>query len=379
MWIASEEHNEPHLLNYRVDFYRKAIRLPLRLSFQERVSVVKNRILCGALSVVLTILVGLFSLSLAQKNRAASVTTPASTLLTSLPTSDAIVLINVKRVLDEALPKLLSGNPAKLAEAKAEIEQFKTRTGIDLRSFDQIAFGMRYTYPSAGITKVNTVALASGSSNTSAIVAAGRMVANGKYQEQKYQSKTIYIFTLDQQAKLFGLWDVRVKDLAVCPLDSKTLALGDLQSVRATIDVVKGRSRANAELIALASHDPNAIVGFGGNISRALLENLRISNDTIARNLTAVRQVYGTVGLTDKDLELLIAARTVDEYSAKNLSDTIEGLKQFGALFINRLPAAKGTLARSALGNLKITTQGNELQIRTAVAQAEIAPLMQGL
>jgi hypothetical protein len=203
------------------------------------------------------------------------------------------------------------------------------------------------------------------------------MVANGKYQEQKYQSKTIYIFTLDQQAKLFGLWDVRVKDLAVCPLDSKTLALGDLQSVRATIDVVKERSRANAELIALASHDPNAIVGFGGNISRALLENLR--NDTIARNLTAVRQVYGTVGLTDKDLELLIAARTVDEYSAKNLSDTIEGLKQFGALFINRLPAAKGALARSALGNLKITTQGNELQIRTAVAQAEIAPLMQGL
>jgi hypothetical protein len=338
---------------------------------------VKNRILFGGLPVVLTILVGLFSLSLAQKNRAASVTTPASTLLTSLPTSDAIVLLKVKRVLDEALPKLLSGNPAKLAEAKAEIEQFKTRTGIDLRSFDQIAFGMRYSYPSAGITKVNTVAIASGSFSTGAIVAAGRM-ADGKYQEQKYQSKTIYIFTLDQQAKLFGL-DVKVKDLAVCPLDSKTLALGDLQSVRAAIDVVKGRTRANAELIALASRDPNAIVGFGGNISRALLENLRISNDTIARNLTAVRQVSGTVGLTDKDLELLIAARTVDEYSAKNLSDTIEGLKQFGALFINRLPAAKGTLARSALGNLKITTQGNELQIRTAVAQAEIAPLMQGL
>ena len=77
-------------------------------------------------------------------------------------------------------------------------------TGIDLRSFDQIAFGMRYSYPSAGITKVNTVAVASGSSNTGAIVAAGRMIANGKYQEQKYQSKTIYIFTLDQQGKLFA-------------------------------------------------------------------------------------------------------------------------------------------------------------------------------
>jgi hypothetical protein len=340
---------------------------------------VKNRIVFAALSVVLTILVGLVSLSLAQKNRATAATTPATTLLTSLPTSDAVVLVNVKRVLDEALPKLLSGNPTKLAEAKAEIEQFKTRTGIDLRSFDQMAFGMRYTYPLAGITKVNTVAIANGSFSSGAIVAAGRMAASGKYQEQKYQGKTIYIFSLDQQAKLFGLMAVKVKDLAVCSLDSKTLALGDLQSVRAAIDVVKGRSRANAELIALASRDPNAIVGFGGNISPALLENLRISNDAIARQLTAVRQVYGTVALTAKDLELMIAARTVDEYSAKNLSDTIEGLKQFGALFINRLPAAKGALARSALGNLKITTQGNELQIRTAVAQAEIAPLMQGL
>src|SRR5438876_1096417 len=89
-------HNEPHLLNYRVDFYRKAIRLPLRLSFQERFSVVKNRIFFEALSVVLTISVGLFSLSSAQKNPPASVTTHASTLLTSLPTSDAIVLLNVK-------------------------------------------------------------------------------------------------------------------------------------------------------------------------------------------------------------------------------------------------------------------------------------------
>jgi len=82
--------------------------------------------------------------------------------------------------------------------------------------------------------------------------------------------------------------------------------------------------------------------------------------------------------LTPSDLELMLAARTVDTYAAKNLGDTVEGLKQFGGLFINRLSAARGTLARSALNNLKIITQGNELQIRTAVAQAQVAPLMRG-
>jgi hypothetical protein len=108
------------------------------------------------------------------------------------------------------------------------------------------------------------------------------------------------------------------------------------------------------------------------------MQSLKISNGSIARELTAVRQVYGSVGMTSTDLELMMAARTVDTYSARNLGDTVEGLKQFGSLFINRLSAAKGTLARSALNNLKITTQGNELQIRTAVAQSQVAPLMRG-
>ena len=209
------------------------------------------------------------------------------------------------------------------------------------------------------------------------MVAAGRLAANGKYAEQKYQGKTIYVFSLERQIRLFGLWDLKVGDLAAVALDGNTLALGNLDAVRGVLDATR-RKHANPELIALASRDPDAILGFGGNVSPALLQNLSLSNDTVARELTAVRQVYGTLGMTSADLELMLAARTVDTYSAKNLGDTVEGLKQFGGLFINRLAAAKGTLARSALNNLKITTVGNELQIRTAVAQSQVAPLMRG-
>ncbi len=162
------------------------------------------------------------------------------------------------------------------------------------------------------------------------------------------------------------------------PLDANTLALGDVERVRNTVAAGKEKTRANAELIALATQDPNAIVGFGGNVSAELLQNLRIGNEAIAKDLSTVRQTYGSLGMTDKDLELLVAARTVDAGSARSLGDTVEGLKQFGALFTNRLSGIRGVLARSALGNLKITTQGNELQIRTAVAQSDVAPLVGG-
>jgi hypothetical protein len=338
---------------------------------------VKHSIL-KSFAVGLLICLALSVIGVAQKNRTTASASPASTLLSALPPSDAVAVISVSRVFNEALPKLLAENPVKLADITNELAKFKTQTGLDPRSFEQIALSFSYKYPREGITKVSTVALARGSFNAGAMVAAGRLAANGKYREEKYQGKTIYIFTFDRQIRLFGLWDMKVRDLAAVALDGNTLALGDLEAARGVIDATRARKHANPDLLALASRDPDAIMGFGGNVAPLLLENLSLSNDTIARELTAVRQLYGTLGMTSTDLELMVAARTVDTYSAKNLGDTVEGLKQLGGLFINRLAAAKGTLARSALNNLKVTTMGNELQIRTAVAQSQVAPLMRG-
>ncbi len=316
--------------------------------------------------------------ALAQVPRSSAGAKAVSSLLSSLPPSDVVALVNVNRVLDEAMPKLMAENPAKLAEVNDELAKFKTQTGIDPRSFHQVALGLSYIYPREGITKITTVAIASGTFNAGALVAAGRLAANGKYSERKYQGKTIYVFTMDRQVKLLGLWNIKVSDLAVTSLDGNTLALGNLESVQGAIDAKRTRKYANPQLVELASRDPNAIMGFGGNISEALMQNLRLTNDSLARELTAVRQVYGSLGMTSTDMELMVAARTVDPDSAKNLSDSVEGLMQLGTLFIGRLSATKETLARSALKNLKVTTQGNELQIRTAVAQSQVAPLMRG-
>jgi len=226
------------------------------------------------------------------------------------------------------------------------------------------------------VTKVQTAALANGTFSAGAMVAAGRVAANGKYREEKYQGKTIYIFTLDEQIRVLGLFDFKIRELAASPLSTNTLALGDPVSIRNVIDVTQGRKRSNEELIAMASRDPEAVISFGSNITPQLLQNLNIGNDSIASDLSGVRQAYGSVGATEKDLEVFLGARTISADAARDLGDTLEGLKQFGAFFIGRLTGPKGVLAKSALSNLKITTQANELQIRTAVAQADIGPLM---
>ena len=300
----------------------------------------------------------------------------AGGLMASLPASDAVAQVKLRQLLNEALPRILSGNSTRLAEINSNIETFKNRTGLDPRMFEQIAFGVRFNYPSAGVTKVQTVALANGTFNPAAMVAAGRVASNGSYREEKYQGKTIYIFKLDENIRVAGLFDFRIGELAAAPLDANVLALGDAAGVRAAIDSSRSRKRVNAELIALANSDPNAVIGFGANVTEQLIGNLDIGNAPVAADLSKLRQVYGSVGTNEKDLQLFLAARAVNAEAAKNLGDTLEGLKQFGALFVGRLSGARGVLAKSALANLQIVTQANELQIRTAVPQADIGPLM---
>jgi hypothetical protein len=328
------------------------------------------------LAVVLVALASGFAVEAQTRSRNAAPAQPAPSLMASLPESDAVAQVKLRQLLNEAMPRILANSPARLSEVNASIDRFKDRTGLDPRMFQQIALGVRFTYPSEGVTKAQTVAVANGSFSAAAMMAAGRVASNGKYREEKYQDKTIYIFTLEENIKLLGVFDFRINELAAAPLDANTLALGNPAGVRGAIDAARLRKKANAELIALASRDPNAIIGFGSNMSERLVENLDIGNAPIAADLKTLRQVYGSVATTPTDLQLFLGARAVNATAAKSLGDTLEGLKQFGALLVGRLSGARGVLAKSALANLQIVADANELQLRTSVAQSEIGPLL---
>jgi hypothetical protein len=370
---------------------KKSLKSPTRFfngSYQMKgnFSIVNKKFYSSLIALVL-MLCGLGSLTtLAQKGRDK---TPARAkrgaesvplkpgILSSLPASDAIMLIDLQRLLRDAMPRVL--DQAKLAQANTEIEKFKTRTGIDPRSFDHVAVGMRFSSLPSGMTKVNTVALAHGSFNAGAMVAAGRLAANGKYTEEKYNGVTIYDFDLNEQVKMFGLLNVKVNHLAVSALDDHTLAIGDPLVVRAAIDAYRGGGHVGSELVQLATRNPNALMGFGANLPQYLTQSLNVPNDEIARNLASVRQVYGSVGATDGGFDSLVIARTENADQAKGLSDTIYALKQFAPLISGRLNGAKGKLAENALESLKVTAQGNELQIRLALAQTDLNTLMGGM
>ena len=293
--------------------------------------------------------------------------------MNQLPESDAVIFVDVRRLLNEVVPTIFAGNPTKLAQANAQTDKLKLQTGIDARSFERLAVGLRYTFPSPGITKVESVAIARGTFNTSDLANAGRAAAPGKFQEQKYKGATIYVFTLAEQVRLFGVYNMRINDLAASALDANTLAIGSPTTVRAAIDARAGK-RASNELIALAMKDPTALIGFGGNVPPAVWRNL--GTDMFAKDISAIRQAYGSFAIKGSSFSVFVAARASTPAQARSLNDTISGLTQLAPMFVGRLPEVRRKLAQSALDHLKISVVGSELQISTEVSQMDVAAVL---
>jgi hypothetical protein len=348
----------------------------------------KNRIvnkkLIASFVALLLLAVATAPASFAQRRRgttAPAAANPAAlSPLSALPASDAVMLIDIKRLLNDVAPRVLAGDPEHLAKFNAHLDQIKTQYGLDVRSFERLAVGFRFQSPRPGVTTTNIVAVTRGTFNSGALLAAGRIAAKGKYQEEKFRNETIYIFDLTEPGKAApDIMGMRVPKLAIAALDANTLAFGELEGVRATISSSKDRRRVNTELIQMAMRNPNAFVSFGANVPPSLTQGKDFGNDEINKNLTAVRQAYGALGLTDGGYDLKAIARTERADQAKSLGDTLAALKQFGGVFISQLPPDKGKLAQAALDSLTITTEGNETQLKLELAQAIINQLMQSL
>lgn len=300
----------------------------------------------------------------------AQAATTAASLLASLPTSDAVMSVDVRRLLGDALPRAYNNNPAELARVNSEIDKFKASYGLDARQVERLAIGVSYKQTATGKTLVETVAVARGNFKAAPSFA----TANRPAQEQKYAGKTIQVFNVGAEVKVLGLFKMHLTDVAVAMLDANTVAVGKLERVRAAIDAHAGRGRVSPEITALATRDANALLGMGGNIPASLTQNLDMGN--ISKNIASVRQFYSTLGTTASGFNMLTALRTESAGAAQSLSTMIAGLKQLAPFALGQMPAARQRPLRSLVENSKVNTEGNEVLITLELAQVDVAALI---
>ncbi len=308
-------------------------------------------------------------------------------LASHLPNSDAVINIDTKRLMNEAFPQILATKPQVLQEINSKLDEVKSKFGIDLKQFNQVAVGLGYKTISSKETDFEPVILARGDFKASAFLGVAKLAAKGKYREEKIGEKTVYIFspkevleqhqTQNKDSFIGKMIDSAMKsftkEVALTSYDENTLVIGSIARVKETFE---SKTRVDEIALNLANKNPNAIISFGANMPAGVAQFLPIDNDELGANIESIKQVNGALDMADGKMTLLAAAKTTDAASAEGLEETLSGLQMVGKAILGGSSRADQQLYARLLENAVIARQDTEVSLNLSVPQGDIDALM---
>ena len=274
----------------------------------------------------------------AQRTGSTTTTKPSVVESVPLPASDALLAVDLEKLFKEVVPRALAGDTARLAQVNADVDAFKTRTGIDARAFERLVVGARIVRLESGALKIdNVAAVARGNVNPVALGASIRAASKGAVAEQQYGGKTVYVTTAN--------------------------------SFR--------RTRADMGML-VQPKGPNDIIAFGGNVPAGTLGGVETGLPGLDRAISSIQGFYGSVSSAATGIQMMTALRAATAADAKQLFDSLDALRQIAPGLIS-MAGEKGKFAQNAINSLKITTKANEVQLRLEVPQSDLTTLLRAL
>lgn len=343
-------------------------------------------------------------------------------VVTALPASDVVIVVDANRLLTETLPAIFVDNPEMLAKVNEKIERCNKEMGVDLRTFENVAVGLRFA--SGSTHDFDAVVIARGHFNANQVIDSGFAAATSKHQlqkrEEQYEGRTIYIAvpkrsssartttTTNSAGSVGGgavltarspqdnssqrqaeanneapvQYEVRLEAksesdrAAVVALDANTIAAGDLAGVRAAVDASLGRSRVDDELVRMATQDASALVGFSGRIPATVTEKMAGGRGRESQYFASVRQFYGSFGMSGTEATAFVALRTETANQAQEISQALNALKVFSGFSTGHSAGSDAATLSDLFKGLSITTQDNEVQLKLNVQQKVLAPFI---
>lgn len=308
---------------------------------------------------------------------------PMNQLLALLPSSEAAMAIDAKRLFSEALPQVFSGNQPLLTGILSKFEEIKSRSGIDYKQFHQVAVGISSIKTAGSGYDFETLLLARGQFDSAGLMTAAKAAANGKFREEKIGERTVYIFspreTIEQNkskissskfadifAKMFAGLN---KEMALTSYDNNTLVIGSLARVR---ELFETKTRISAEVLGLVLRKPNAIANFGALLPTGLTPFMELDDDNLGKSLAGIRQLSGSMDITDGNTVVSLAAKTAEPEQAKGLKDTIEGFQAFLPGILKGSKGEDKKVYARMLENARVVQVGSEITLDLQVPQADL-------
>jgi len=121
--------------------------------------------------------------------------------LAALPEADTLIYLNPRRILNDAVPKVV---PAKdLASMRAAFQDLKKDLGVDPSTLDYVVIALRFHKPAADLSFVppEIIAVASGDFSADSLMTVAELGLQDKAREEKYGARKIAIAKIEQMAR----------------------------------------------------------------------------------------------------------------------------------------------------------------------------------
>lgn len=348
-------------------------------------------------------LLAALAVTLAAAHHAAAQAGGAREILSTFPDAQAVMYIDTRRIMTEALPRVVP--QAELDKMFADAQ--KNAAGFDPRSVHFVAFGVRLREPFSQRTPPDFVVMVKGDLNADALLSMARVAAGEAHTRETYKGRSLDLFDTSK----FGRKPQTVTagsapqpqppqqppppspypQLAVATLDANTLVGGVPALVRAAVDAADGEGRLRADLLDLVARNPDNLLSLAGDIPASLADLLKSAgmpqNAEIERIVRSLRQVQLSAQMTAADFGMQSIVKTDTAESA----NAINGMVTLGLGVarmkieedLRKVPANKPgerealEAALNLVSSLRNVARDNEVQIDVAVPQATVATFVQ--
>ena len=300
-------------------------------------------------------------------------TARAQGVIANLPESDGVVTVNARRLINDALPRVLTAEQT--ARVQAALGKAKQIAGLDVSQIESAVVGLRLNR-SAPLSTPSMLLVMRGSFKADALVSLLKVGFAGKFQDETYSEKTLTVMKLSDLLQAAGV-SLPATAVAITALDAGTLAIGDPSYVKAAVDASAGKNRIKPELVQLAGREPDALISLAGLLPQGLLAKAlpkeAQGNEEMARLAGNIEQIHIGLNLDAQafPLSLMLKTKTADDANA--ISGFLQMIAQFGTGGIT------DKNLKAIVEGLKISSQANEVVVRTALPQDVVASFVRGL
>jgi tetratricopeptide (TPR) repeat protein len=307
-----------------------------------------------------------------------------STLAESLPESDFLLVIDYKRLSDEAIPRVLA-DQRELREGLARgLDDVAAITGIDLRAVGRVVIAVRAPVAAAGKGQVGrtTVSLVRGVDQEKWLAFA-RQKGGGLLKETRHGSKAVYLLRLTAEEKKkveeVTLSSVGEEGLAFAALDADTLVYGTAESVGAALDARDGKgTKIRPELAATAARSPDAFIVSGGlvppSLTAELLPGGKEAGNEASKILSNLKQFSVAVELAPAGFDLTAACDAGSAEQAKSLGDLLTAFKTLAAF--SQPKARRDRIIVEQFRSAVVSVDGREVRVKSSLPDANAKALL---